>query len=146
MLVDRYGEAAVLRGVGYGGQPQVDDVRVSVKEQGCLGLPCPCLALTRLKQHFAPTFYPCYRRLVATSLNPSTASSSPLFEVEAKVVAVLPDFNQVRVQVNDGHLYAVTRHTEGVNVAELQEGQRLLCIVTQHPVRVVHAHLIEAAK
>lgn len=98
-------------------------------------------------QHEVPQLYTCYCcSVVASRVASFTGLSSPQLEVEAEIVAVLPEFNQVRVLAKDGTLYAVSRHTKGVNVAELQKGQRLLCIVTQHPARVLHAHLIEAAK
>lgn len=61
-------------------------------------------------------------------------------EVEATVFAVLPEFNQARAQGPDGFQYAITRHTRGVNVAELEDGQRLLCTVMDHPVRVTSAY------
>ena len=65
-------------------------------------------------------------------------------EVEVRVFALLPEFNQARVRTTDGSEfeYAITRHTRGVRVADLQEGQRLLCIVTPPPERIESARLL----
>jgi hypothetical protein len=50
--------------------------------------------------------------------------------VEATVIAVLPDYRQVRVKTADGYQYAITANTPGVDWHELREGQHILCTVT----------------
>ena len=50
--------------------------------------------------------------------------------VEAVVVALIPEYQQVKVRDGDGHLYALTRKTQGVDLSALREGQRVVCTVT----------------
>jgi hypothetical protein len=50
--------------------------------------------------------------------------------VEATVIAVLPDYRQVRVKTADGHQYAITEKTPGIDWSRLCEGQRVKCTVT----------------
>jgi hypothetical protein len=50
--------------------------------------------------------------------------------VAATVAASFPDFHQTRIAGDDGHLYAVVRRTAGVPWDQLQEGQRVRCVVT----------------
>jgi uncharacterized membrane protein YjjP (DUF1212 family) len=59
--------------------------------------------------------------------------------VEAVVVALIPKYNQVKVRDDDGHLYALTRKTQGVDMASLHEGQRIVCTVTHKLPRVLTA-------
>lgn len=49
--------------------------------------------------------------------------------VEAVVIAAIPRFRQVRVCDGDGRHYAITRKTEGVGLASLHEGQRVVCAI-----------------
>jgi hypothetical protein len=51
--------------------------------------------------------------------------------VETAVVALIPEYHQVKVQDDDGHQYVLTRKTEGIDLAALHEGQRIVCTVTQ---------------
>lgn len=59
--------------------------------------------------------------------------------VETVVVALIPEYHQVKVRDDDGHLYAITRKTQGVDLAALQEGQRVVCTVTRKLPRVLTA-------
>ena len=59
--------------------------------------------------------------------------------VETVVVALIPEYHQVKVRDVDGHLYALTRKTQGVDLASLHEGQRVVCTVTRKLPRVLTA-------
>ena len=59
--------------------------------------------------------------------------------VEAVVVALIPEYHQVKVRDGDGHLYALTRKTQGVDLASLHEGQRVVSMVTRKLPRVLTA-------
>ena len=59
--------------------------------------------------------------------------------VETVVVALIPQYHQVKVRDGDGHLYALTRKTQGVDLAALHEGQRVVCTVTRKLPRVLTA-------
>ncbi len=50
--------------------------------------------------------------------------------VVALVTVSIPDFHQTRVEADDGHQYAVVRQTAGIPWDQLQEGQRVRCLVT----------------
>lgn len=50
--------------------------------------------------------------------------------VIARVAVSTPDFHQTRVVAEDGHQYAVVKRTAGVPWDQLQEGQRIICLVT----------------
>ena len=54
-----------------------------------------------------------------------------ILRVEAVVVALIPEYHQVKVRDDDGHLYALTRKTQSVDLAALHEGQRVVCTVTR---------------
>jgi len=62
--------------------------------------------------------------------------------VETVVVALIPEYHQVKVRDQDGHLYALTAKTAGVELAALREGQRLVCTVTRKLPRVLTAAAI----
>jgi hypothetical protein len=62
--------------------------------------------------------------------------------VEAVVVALIPEYHQVRIRDDEGHLYALTRATRGVDLADLREGQRVVCTVTRKLPRVLAAAAI----
>ena len=64
-------------------------------------------------------------------------ASSPHRTVKATVVAVLSDYRQVRVRTADGHQYAITEKTQGVDWNSLHEGQRIECTVTTFLLPVV---------
>ncbi len=61
--------------------------------------------------------------------------------VETVVVALVPEFRQVRVRDALGHEYALSRRTEGVDLATLQEGQKITCTVTTTLPRVLKANV-----
>jgi len=65
------------------------------------------------------------------------------FEIEVAVFALIPEYHQVKVRALDGRQYAITRHTAGVNLDQLREGQRLLCNVTKNLPRVLSAQILE---
>jgi hypothetical protein len=76
------------------------------------------------------------------SLNPRRGQTSPedageTRRIEAIVVALIPEYHQVKVRDGDGHLYALTRKTQGVALAALHEGQRVVCTVTRRLPRVL---------
>ena len=78
------------------------------------------------------------------ALNPRRGQTSPkdageTRRVEAVVVALIPEYHQVKVRDGDGHLYALTRKTQGVDLAALHEGQRVVCTVTRKLPRVLTA-------
>lgn len=50
--------------------------------------------------------------------------------VTAKVVAVLTELKQVRVETDDGRQYAITENTPGINWRLLNQGQWVECVVT----------------
>jgi hypothetical protein len=50
--------------------------------------------------------------------------------VVAMVTVSIPDFHQTRIEAEDGHQYAVVRRTAGIPWDQLQEGQRVRCLVT----------------
>ena len=49
--------------------------------------------------------------------------------IETVVVALIPMYHQVKVRDDHGHLYALTRKTQGVDLDSLHEGQRVVCTV-----------------
>lgn len=59
--------------------------------------------------------------------------------VKAIVVAVVLEYHQVMVRDADGHLYSLTRKTQGIDLATLFEGQRVVCTVTRKLPRVLTA-------
>ena len=59
--------------------------------------------------------------------------------IEAVVFALIPEYHQVIVQDDEGHQYALTRKTQGVDLAALQVGQRVVCTVTRKLPRVLAA-------
>jgi len=80
----------------------------------------------------------------SVSLNPRrerTSSEDPgeTRRVDTVVVALIPEYHQVKVRDGDGHLYALTRKTQGVDLATLYEGQRVVCTVTRKLPRVLTA-------
>ena len=59
--------------------------------------------------------------------------------VETVVFALVPEYHQVKVRDGEGHVYALTRKTAGVELGSLQEGQRVVCKVTREFPRVLAA-------
>lgn len=68
---------------------------------------------------------------------------SPTRLIEAVVVALVPEYHQVMVRDDDGHLYALTRKTQGIDLAALREGQRVVCTVTRKLPRVLTAAAVD---
>ena len=62
--------------------------------------------------------------------------------VEVTVVALIPEYRQVKSSDEEGHSYVLTRRTSGIDLTSLHEGQRLTCIVTRHLPRVLSASTI----
>jgi hypothetical protein len=63
--------------------------------------------------------------------------------IRATVFAVVPEFKQVRLQSSDGHHYAITAKTPGIDWKSLREGQCVECIVTTTLLpRVLEAHAL----
>ncbi|CAN5897485.1 hypothetical protein BH11PSE8_BH11PSE8_12700 [soil metagenome] len=63
-------------------------------------------------------------------------------EIEATVLALVPAYGQVKVRSRDGHVYALTAHTQGIRLGELREGQRIRCEVTLRLPRVLRASVL----
>ena len=63
-------------------------------------------------------------------------------EVDTVVIALIPEFHQVQVRDREGHLYALTSKTRGVDLLALHEGQRIVCVVTRKLPRVLSAKAV----
>ena len=63
-------------------------------------------------------------------------------EVETVVFALIPEFEQVKVRDDAGHVYALTLVTCGVDLLALHEGQRIVCTVTRRLPRVLSAKAV----
>ena len=63
-------------------------------------------------------------------------------EVETVVFALIPEFEQVKVRDDAGHVYALTPLTRGVDLLALHEGQRIVCTVTRRLPRVLSAEAV----
>lgn len=80
--------------------------------------------------------------LGTASQRPSAQNSSETRQVDATVVAVIPEFHQAKVRDGNGHLYAITPRTCGVDLLSLREGQVVRCTVTLKLPRVLSAEVI----
>ena len=63
-------------------------------------------------------------------------------QVDVTVLALIPTYHQVEVRAEDGSRYSLTRHTQGIDLSELHEGQRLRCTVTVRLPRVLNAQVL----
>lgn len=63
-------------------------------------------------------------------------------QVDATVVAVLPEFHQAKLRDSGGYQYSITDMTAGVHVSDLQKGQHVRCIVTTQLPRVIRASIV----
>jgi hypothetical protein len=63
-------------------------------------------------------------------------------EVDTVVFALIPEFQQVKVRDCEGHVYALTPKTRGVDLLALHEGQRIVCVVTRKLARVLSAQAV----
>ena len=68
-----------------------------------------------------------------------------MHQVEATVLALIPEFQPVAVCTPETYHYTITRRTSGVTLSELREGQRLLCTLRGRLGVVVAAKLIADA-
>jgi hypothetical protein len=73
------------------------------------------------------------------SLNRAATGLDQTREIEAVVFALVPEYHQVKVRDPEGRVYALTAKTEGVRLADLREGQRVVCTVTRRLPRVLRA-------
>ena len=64
-------------------------------------------------------------------------------EVDAKVVALVPQFKIVKIRSADGHLFSINENTPGVRLSDLEEGKFLHVTVTKRLARVLHATLLK---
>jgi hypothetical protein len=74
-----------------------------------------------------------------TVVNRAATSLDQTREVDAVVFALVPEYHQVKVRDPEGRVYALTPKTEGVRLADLREGQRVVCTVTRRLPRVLRA-------
>jgi len=62
--------------------------------------------------------------------------------VDTVVFALIPEFEQVKVRDAEGHVYALTRKTQGLDLLALHEGQRVVCTVTRRLPKVLSAEAV----
>lgn len=62
-------------------------------------------------------------------------------EIEAKVLALVYDYHLAKIETADGNQYSITDHTEGVDWAELKEGQKVFCVIDSKLPRVLKARI-----
>ena len=80
--------------------------------------------------------------LGACGQRPSTRNSDETRQVDATVVAVIPEFHQAKIRDGEGRLYAITSMTSGVDLLSLREGQIVRCTVTIKLPRVLNAEVV----
>lgn len=68
-----------------------------------------------------------------------TGGAGETRRVEAVVVAVVLEFHHVKVRDADGHSFAFTRKTRGIDLVTLCEVQRVVCTVTRNFPRALTA-------
>ena len=73
---------------------------------------------------------------------PAGSERGEVFSVDGVVVAVIPEYRQALVRTADGGHLSITRHTVGLNYADLREGQCVRCVVTKVLPRVLQARLL----
>lgn len=59
--------------------------------------------------------------------------------IDVIVYAMVSEFNLAMARASDGHTFAITRKTSGIDLDSLKEGQRLACTVTVRLPRVLTA-------
>ena len=74
--------------------------------------------------------------------SPLVVGNVEVQQVEAKVSALIPEYDQVKVTARNGNEYVLTNHTEGVTLRDLTVGQWLSCVVTRRLPRVLSAELV----
>lgn len=67
---------------------------------------------------------------LSEAVSPEKKTNPEEREVEVTVLALIPEYHQVKVSAYDGSQYCLTWQTRGVNLADLHEGQKLLCTIT----------------
>ena len=65
-----------------------------------------------------------------------------VFNVEAVVVALLPESQVAKIHTADGREFFISRHTDGGCFEELREGTRVACVVTRRPRVVLSASVL----
>lgn len=63
-------------------------------------------------------------------------------QVDATVVALVPEYHQAQIRSKDGYLYAITESTPGIRLTALREGQKVRCTVTTRLHRVLRAEVL----
>ena len=63
-------------------------------------------------------------------------------QVDATVVAVIPEFEQAKIRDDEGHRFSITAMTSGVDLLSLREGQIVRCTVTLKLPRVLSAEVV----
>jgi hypothetical protein len=69
-------------------------------------------------------------------------SQDEIREVQTTVIALIPEYHQVKVRDDTGALYTLTRKTFGIELRDLYVGQRVLCTVTNKLPRVLSAEIV----
>lgn len=64
-------------------------------------------------------------------------------EVQAKVVTVIPELSQVKVLTDAWRRYSLTRNTPGIDLGNLQVGERVQCTMSIRLPRVLAARALE---
>jgi hypothetical protein len=75
--------------------------------------------------------------------HPLIGEPEEVLELDAQVVVLWPQFNQVWLETREGNQLAITDKTEGVRVNSLREGQWLHLTITKELPRVLHASVID---
>ena len=63
-------------------------------------------------------------------------------QIRAKVFAVIPEYDQAMLHADGDRHLTITRHTEGVALEDVREGQVYLLTVTHRFSRVLRAQLV----
>ncbi len=82
------------------------------------------------------------QRRLAPGPDAIPAGHEETMDVQTMVFAVIPKYHQVKVRSEDGHVYSLTRKTQGVRLDALREGQRVVCRVTRRLPRVLSAEVL----
>ena len=53
--------------------------------------------------------------------------------VYLEIIAIIPEYDQVKVRSDGGNIYALTEHAEGFDIKRCREGARVRCLVTTRP-------------
>jgi hypothetical protein len=58
-------------------------------------------------------------------------------QVDATVIALIPEYHQAKIRADDGQTYAINERTPGISFSSLRKGQHLRCVVTLKLPRVL---------